>query len=246
MTTPDQPAIRCEGVVKDYAADWRGRRWRALDEVSFVLPAGTLGALVGPNGAGKSTMLRLCAGLARVTSGQCEVLGRTPTAVAAAGRIGYVPDQIGLPGYLTVEAALLALARLGGMDSACTVNAIDQALQETELEDVRRRRVGELSKGQRQRLGLAQAILGDPDLLLLDEPANGLDPRAMAQLTRLLERWRTQGRSILLSSHFLPQVEELCDHVVLLEHGCVAFAGPRKTVVAAGGLQRVYLERTAP
>lgn len=246
MTHSDQPAIRCERVVKDYATDWRGRRWRALDEVSFALPVGMLGVLVGPNGAGKSTLLRLCAGLARASSGRCEVLGQSPAAVAAAGRIGYVPDHAGLPSYLTVEAVLSALACLGGMGASETADAVRHALRETELENARTRRVGELSKGQRQRLGLAQAILGDPAVLLLDEPASGLDPRAVEQLARLLERWRGQGRSILLSSHFLPQVEELCDHVVLLERGRVVFAGPREAVIAAGGLHRVYLEKTAP
>lgn len=233
--TRGDPAVSFAAVAKDYVVDWRGTRHGALRGVSFAVRRGTVCALVGPNGSGKSTTLKLGAGLTRPTSGTCQVRGR----------IGYLPEAPRLPEDWTARRLLLELAALAGGAADARRNAVARALAQTDLAEVAERRVGALSKGLRQRLGLAQALLGEPDVLLLDEPAAGLDPRAGAQLAAVIRAQRAAGRTVVLSSHFLPQVAELADQVVLLERGAVLFVGERADVAARGGLERLYLEETA-
>lgn len=228
------PAIELQAVTKDFAIDWRGTTRRALHEVSFKLQPGRVGALVGPNGSGKTTVLKLCAGLTTPSAGAVRV--------AAGGRIGYVADDTTLPGYLTVEGALARLAALYGVELSAVAGEVAAALAAVALTAERSRRVGELSKGQRQRAALAQALLGSPSVLLFDEPAAALDPRAMERFAELIATQRAAGRTVLFSSHFLPQVEQLADDFLLLEQGRVLFAGDRAALAARGGLESVYLE----
>lgn len=228
-------AVAFAAVAKDYVVDWRGARHAALRGVSFTVRRGTVCALVGPNGSGKSTTLKLAAGLTCPTAGTCTVRGR----------IGYLPESPGLPGYLTARALLAELAALDGGAAVVRRETVARAMAQAGLADAADRRVGELSQGMRQRLGLAQALLGEPAVLLLDEPAAGLDPRAAAQLAAVIAAQRAAGRTVVLSSHFLPQVAELADQVVLLERGAALFVGTRADVAARGGLERIYLEETA-
>ena len=244
MTSAHPLAIRAESLVKNYQTDWKGRRRRALDGVSFAVPSGGVCGLVGPNGSGKSTTLKLLAGWLRPDAGRCEIQNQSVEHAIGHGLVGYLPEALGLPEYLTGREFLRNLALLAGL------SAIDEkiagALALVGLEADAGRRMGEYSKGMRQRLGLAQAVLGDPAVVLLDEPAVGLDPRAAAQLGAAIRQVHAQGRTVLLSSHFLPQAEEWCDQLVLLEGGRVVFDGSSVEVAAAGGLQRLYLEKTGP
>lgn len=238
-------ALRFTNVRKDYVTDWRGRRWRALDEVSFSVAGGSICALVGPNGAGKSTLLKLAAGLTWPTGGACGIAGVSPAEAARTRVVGYLPEHAQLPAHLTAAEALLAVGQLIGLtrDEARAAGA--QALDEMRLADIATRRLADLSRGQRQRIGLAQAMLGRPRVLLLDEPASALDPRAVAELGAWLAARRAAGTTVLLSSHFLPQLEGLCDQFVLLERGRVVFDAGRAAVQAAGGLTQAFLDRTA-
>jgi ABC-2 type transport system ATP-binding protein len=236
------PPIYLDRVTKDFVLDWRGRRRRAVEAVSLAIPRGSIGALVGPNGSGKTTLLKICAGLTRPCSGTCRIAGRAPTEAAANGCMGYVADEADFPDYLSAQGLLERWARIGGVVRAESAEAAGRALETVGLAAHAPRRIREFSRGMRQKLALAAALLGDPPVLLLDEPASALDPRALRWLEDFVAAQRAAGRTILLSSHFLPQVEEIADQCLVLADGRVVFAGPRAEVRARGGLNAVYLE----
>ncbi len=244
MNSAQPLAIRAESLVKYYQTDWKGRRRRALAGVSFAVRRGCVCGLVGPNGSGKSTTLKLLAGLLRPDTGRCEIEEQSVAQAISRGGVGYLPESLGLPDYLTGEEFLREFAQLAGLIDI--EEKIASALALVGLVVEGKRRMGEYSKGMRQRLGLAQAVLGNPAVVLLDEPASGLDPRAAAQLGSAIQLLRAQGRTVLLSSHFLPQAEEWCDQLVLLDRGRVVFDGTCAEVSVSGGLQQLYLERTSP
>ncbi len=242
---PAQPlAIRAESLVKDYQTDWKGRNWRALDGISLAVPRGSVCGLVGPNGSGKTTTLKILAGLVAPSSGNCELDGHPVADAVADGKVGFASETAGLPGFLTGREFLHGLARLSGYSRRDMDTPVATALALTGLEDAADRRVQNYSKGMRQKLALAQAVLGDPAIVLLDEPASGLDPRATERLGRTITELRKRGRTVALSSHFLPQIEEWCDQFVMLDRGRIIFTGNQDALTAAGGLSQVYLERT--
>jgi ABC-2 type transport system ATP-binding protein len=226
--------IAVRGVTKEFVLDWRGTARVALAGVDLKVARGRVCALVGPNGSGKTTLLKILAGVVRPTRGHVAI-------DASVRGIGFVPDELQPPDGFRVEEWLGHLARVQGTAAQAVAAVVDSALGAAGIVTQRRHRIGELSKGLRQRLGLAQALLGEPALLLLDEPAAALDPRALEQFADLIEAQRAAGRTIVLSSHFLPQVERIADDFVLLEQGRVIFAGDRAAVAARGGLDAVYL-----
>lgn len=220
-TGRDEPwAVEYSGV---------GQRYRggvaALVRLDLRLAAGRAGALVGPNGSGKSTALRLAAGLLVPTTGEVRVRGHRAGTSAARAEIGYVPEAPHYPGWLRVREYLRHLGCLSGLAGAELDERIEARLQWAGLAAVAGRPLGELSQGQRQRFGLAQALLHDPAVLLLDEPAAGLDPLGVEQLAARLQELRAEGRTILLTSHFLPQVEDWCDQAWLLQGGRQIWSG---------------------
>src|SRR5215468_10692266 len=197
----------------------------ALDGIDLDLAVGQIHGLVGPNGAGKTTLLGLLLGLAVADSGSLEILG-APIGRALAGPDGVAGfvDGPGLYPSLTARRNLAALANLRGLDARTA--GIDEALTQVGLFDLADDRVRGFSLGMRQRLGLAAALLADPRLLLLDEPANGLDPAGVAWLRGLLRDLACQGRTIVVASHGLAEVAQTVDHVVILSGGRLRFAGP--------------------
>ncbi|MBX3735415.1 MAG: ABC transporter ATP-binding protein [Candidatus Didemnitutus sp.] len=236
------PAVRIERLTKSYAGDWRGRTQRALDSVTLHVARGTICALVGANGSGKSTTLKICAGLAHATSGSCEVDGRKPAVAAREGRVAYLPEETILPDFVAASEFLASLAMIGGCSRREAREAAARALAQVGLSALAERAAAQLSKGQRQRLGLAQALLRDPAVLLLDEPTSGLDVRAQVEVRSLLVAQRAAGRTVVLSSHDAPHLEELCDRFVVLERGRLVFEGDRAAVAARGGLEQIQLE----
>lgn len=230
------------GVEKSYALNWQGRRVVALRDFTLRLQPGSFCALVGANGSGKTTALKLAAGLLRPDRGECWVDGLTPTAAAQAGRVAYLPEVAGTPAFDSVREWLVRLAEIGGLTQEQATEAARVALIEVGLETLADRPCRALSKGQRQRLGLAQATLRAARLLLLDEPGSGLDPRALADLAETLRRQRQSGRAVLLTAHASSPLVELCDQIVLLAEGRVLFSGDRAAVDARGGIETLYLE----
>jgi len=216
----DHPrAIRARGLTKRYGDVV------ALDAIDLDVPAGQVHGLVGPNGAGKTTLLGLLLGLTRADRGELELFGRAASRTpAAAGVAGFV-DGPGLYPALTARQNLAALAALRGRDEGRAA-AVDAVLEQVGLGDVADDRVAGFSLGMRQRLGLAGALLARPRLLVLDEPANGLDPAGRNQVHRILADLAAQGASVVVSSHRMDDLVSLCSEVTILATGRVVFSGP--------------------
>ncbi|WP_304175653.1 ABC transporter ATP-binding protein [Phenylobacterium aquaticum] len=219
--------IEVEEVSYDYPAA------RALFGVSFTVEAGVVLALVGPNGAGKSTLMRCIAALDAPTEGRVRVAGldvaEDPRGVHRV--IGYLPDFFGLYEELTVRRALTYAARSRGVAPAATAQAVARAAGRVDLTDRLDQRAGELSRGLRQRLAIAQTIVHDPKVLILDEPAAGLDPAARRSLSQLILALAAEGMTIMVSSHILAELEDYSTSMLMIQDGRVAGGG----VVAAGG-----------
>jgi ABC-type multidrug transport system ATPase subunit len=214
--------IQLADVVKEYSAPpWRAAdgRVRALDGISLEVAPGTALGIVGPNGAGKSTLIRLLLGFLRPTSGEVRVGGIAPRAFVERHGIGYVPESVAIPARWTTRGALGAFAALGEVPDAHA--RVDRVLGMLGLEGLARRRVGALSRGNLQKLAIAQALVGPRRVLLLDEPLNGLDPVWVARLRGVLAEWRAEDpeRVLMVVSHNLPEVERAVDRVAVLAGG---------------------------
>lgn len=215
-------------MVLEFAAvtrTFRSSPWErmrlALDGFSLHVPPGRVVAILGANGSGKSTALRIAAGLLRPSAGSCRLWGKDAPAGAEYSRVGYVPDVCGLPGFLSVRGVLGVMARLGGDRGGADTEAVRALLDRVGLAGRDDQRVAELSRGQTQRLGLAAALLGAPDLLLLDEPLSALDDGGARRMVGLLAELRKEGRTLLLTAHRSPELEDLCDRMVWLREGRV-------------------------
>lgn len=214
--------IRIHEVVKEYRGSGGAfaRPVRALAGVSLEVAAGESVGLIGLNGAGKSTLLRVLLGFVRPTSGEVEVAGMAPRAHAERRGVAYVPERVAIPRGWTVRGALNAYAALAGLDADADAR-VDHAIVRLGLEPLAGRRVSALSKGNVQRLAIAQAILAERDLMILDEPTDGLDPVWIARLRSIIREWRAEapGRVVLVASHNLAEVEMITDRVVVLHRG---------------------------
>jgi len=215
------PAVSCRGLSKRY-----GRLW-ALRSLDLDVPAGSSFGLIGPNGAGKSTTFGILATLLVPTAGSAWVLGLNPATHARRLRqvLGYMPDVMGLYDNLTVEEYLRFYAAAYRLDSSSWSATIDGLLELVNLDVKRDDQVDDLSRGMKQRLSLARALVHDPQVLVLDEPASGLDPRARVELRSLLVELRRLGKTVVISSHILSELEEMCTHVAILEAGRLLAAG---------------------
>ncbi|MEQ8316745.1 MAG: ABC transporter ATP-binding protein [Phycisphaerales bacterium] len=221
--------IEARNLQKSYG------RVHALNGVSFDVPPGQVTGLLGANGAGKSTTIRIITGYTAPDAGWVRVKGihasRDPIRVRQ--HIGYLPESAPTYGEMPVEALLRFRASLHGLRGKDRRRAVEEAIDTCVLQSVRRRRVGGLSKGYKQRVGLATAILHDPAVLVLDEPSNGLDPGQITE-TRSLIRRLAEGRTVLVSSHILPEIERTCDRVVILASGQPCAEGPLDELLARG------------
>jgi ABC-2 type transport system ATP-binding protein len=219
--TPTAPAIACRGLTKRYGSVL------ALDRLDLEIPAGSVFGFLGPNGAGKTTTLRLLTSLARPTSGQATV-GGVPTGDGEPNRrglIGYLDQDPRFPGWMTARDLLDLVGRLYRMPAADRQTRITEVLEVVGLTDASRRSIGGFSGGMRQRLGLAQAILNRPPVLLLDEPVSSLDPEGRVDMLAVI-RELGGASTVLFSTHILTDVERVCDRVAILDHGRLVTTGP--------------------
>src|SRR3989440_12815370 len=226
LAADNAPAIETHGLSKHY-----GQR-KAVDGLTISIPAGTIAGFVGPNGAGKTTTIRLLLGLVRPSAGSATILGQPLTNLRSyLPRVGALIEAPAFYPSLSGRTNLEVLARLGGHPRS----RIDQLLELVELSDRVRDPVRTYSQGMKQRLGVAMALLPDPDLLILDEPANGLDPLGIIQMRDLLRRLREQGKTIFLSSHLLGELEQVTDWLVMLNLGKALFSGPARELLDRRG-----------
>ena len=206
-------------IVADQLTKWYGARL-AVDHVSLQVEAGEVMGLLGPNGPGKSTILRILTGYMLPSSGTARIAGLdvVDDPLAARARVGYVPEDVPLYGWMNVREFLVFMARLKGLAGQALTGSVEGAVERLGLGDVRRILIGKLSRGYRQRVAVAQALLGDPALLILDEPTNGLDPRQIIEMRGHI-RALAGERTVLVTSHILGEIERVADRVAILLGG---------------------------
>ena len=214
-----QPVIQTFGLTKVFKDFWMRPRIRAVDHLDLTVEPHQVFGLLGPNGSGKSTTIKILLGLLFPTRGRAAVFGRLPSEVVTKQRIGYLPEESYLYRYLNARETLDYYGRIFHIDRHTRVKRIDMLLEMVGLDAVQRRPVGEYSKGMQRRIGLAQALINDPELLILDEPTTGLDPIGTRQIKDLILHLKERGKTVLLSSHLLADVEDVCDRVTILYGG---------------------------
>jgi len=230
--------IEVSHVTKDFA------RTRALDDVSFRVEPGEIVGFLGPNGAGKTTAIRILTGFIPATQGAAAVAGFDVfrRSLEVRRRIGYLPENVPLYEDQRVEEYLRFRARLKEIPPADRKRRVEEAMERAAVTDVRRKLAGALSRGYRQRVGLADALLADPPVLILDEPTSGLDPLQRIEVKRLIQDLRGE-RTILFSSHILPEVESVCERVLIIHRGRILADGtPADLVRKLGGADRFRVE----
>jgi ABC-2 type transport system ATP-binding protein len=217
-TTPDQ-AIRALGLSKKFKLQWRRGWFQALEPLDLNVKRGEVFGLLGPNGSGKSTTMKLLLGLLKPTSGEATIFGAPSGSMAARAKLGFLPENPNFPTFLSGREVLRYYGKLSGLSGKGLEQRMDELLELVDLQESRHRTLKTYSKGMLQRIGLAQALLHDPDLLLLDEPTAGVDPLGSRQIRDIILDLKKRGKTIVFSSHLLEQVQEVSDRVVILHMG---------------------------
>ncbi len=248
MISPDSSPVIVEavGLTKIFRDFWMRTKALAVDDVDLQIHAHEIFGLLGPNGSGKSTIIKMILGLLHKTRGQLTVFGKPPEDVLIKKRIGFLPEESYLYQFLNARETLDYYARLFGLDRRTRRQRIDELLEMVGLAHVAHRPLGEFSKGMARRIGLAQALINDPDLLILDEPTSGLDPIGTRQVKNLILELGKRGKTILLSSHLLADVEDICDRMVILYAGRIRAEGTAEELLSDTRRTVIQAPRLAP
>ncbi len=233
--------IQADGLEKVFRDFWRRPRVRAVKALTFEVHAGEVFGLLGPNGSGKSTTMKMLLGLLHPTAGRLTVLGAPPRDVRVKSRIGYMPEESSLYPFLTAEETLDFFARLFPLTAAERRRRVAELLEMAGLTHARHRLVGEFSKGMARRICLAQALINDPDLILLDEPTSGLDPVGCRQVKDCILALAARGKTIVLSSHLLADVEDLCGRIAILYNGVLCALGGVRDLLEEPEQMQIFL-----
>jgi ABC-2 type transport system ATP-binding protein len=236
------PAIELRGLTKDFPVGLRGLRLRAVDNLTLDVPAGQVFGLHGPNGSGKSTTIKIVLGLLEPTLGTCRVFGVPSRHVASRRNVGYLPESPYFYRYLSGEELVRFYARVCGVPRAQLTTRVREVIEWVGLAGAARRRVGTYSKGMLQRIGLAQALVHDPRLIILDEPTAGVDPVGSAEISAMILRLKAEGRTVLITSHLLAQIEDVCDRIAILDRGRLILAGEVADLVGRRDRQALLVE----
>jgi ABC-2 type transport system ATP-binding protein len=239
--TESNVVLEVRDLEKTFRVGFFRKRVDALVGVSFQVKRGETFGILGPNGAGKTTTLKCALRLVQPTSGSVSIFGLPPSERASMKRLGYMPENPYVYQYLTPVEFLDLCGRLVGMEPKLRKARIDEMLELVDLTRAKDRPIGKFSKGMTQRVGLAQSLLHDPELLILDEPMSGLDPIGRKQIRDILVTQRSRGKTLIFTSHILSDVEMLCDHVIMIDRGRVSADGTLGTLLRPE-VRRVEIE----
>lgn len=237
------PAFELRGLVKDFSIGLRGVKLRAVDHLDLRIAAGQVFGLLGPNGSGKSTTIKVMLGLLEPTAGAATVFGVPSGESAARCEIGYLPESPYFYRHLTGRELVAFYARICGLGGATLAGQVADAIALTGMTDAADRRVGTYSKGMLQRIGLAQALVHDPRLVILDEPTAGVDPVGAAEISAIILQLKARGKTVLITSHLLGQIEDICDRVAILDRGKLLLEGAVRDLVGRTDRQALVVEK---
>lgn len=244
--TKDIPAVEVIDFVKEFKSPVKREPFKAVKGVSIKIMPGEVYGLIGPNGSGKSTTMKAVLGLVEPTSGSCHVFGHNALKVDSRQDIGFLPENPYFYKHLTGKETLKFYAKLCGMRGKKLDMAIDEMLELVSLEDARDRRLGGYSKGMLQRIGIAQALIHKPRLIILDEPTAGVDPIGSREIRDMIVRLKNEGITIFLCSHLLEQVQEVCDNVGIIFEGEMVKEGPLQDLIAIEDQTELILKDASP
>lgn len=241
-----RPAVEIRNLVKDFKTSFRRQLLRAVDDVSIRIMPGEVYGLIGPNGSGKSTTMKALLGLVAPTSGQCAIFGMDSQRVDSRNEVGFLPENPYFYKHLSGAETLQFYGKLCGLKGKPLTERVAELLELVDLEGARDRRLGGYSKGMLQRIGLAQALVQDPRLLILDEPTAGVDPIGSRQIRDLIFKLRERGKTVFLCSHLLEQVQEVCDHVGIIFQGKMVKEGRLEDLIAIEDQTEIILQDAGP
>ena len=240
------PAVEIRNLVKDFKTSFRRKPLRAVDGVSLRIMPGEVYGLIGPNGSGKSTTMKALLGLVAPTSGTCAIFGRDSLKVDSRNDVGFLPENPYFYKHLSGAETLRFYGKLCGLGGRALEDRVNELLTLVDLTGARDRRVGGYSKGMLQRIGLAQALIQEPRLVILDEPTAGVDPVGSRQIRDLILKLRERGITVFLCSHLLEQVQEVCDHVGIIFRGRMIREGRLDELIAIEDQTELVLKDAGP
>jgi len=239
-------AVHVSGLTKLYPVPMRRQKVVAVKDLNLQVKEGEVYGLLGPNGSGKSTTLKILLGLVTATEGKTEIFGQDSRDYKSHAQVGFLPENPYFYKFLTAEETLSFYGKICGLGGKKLKDRIAELLTLVGLEDARHRRVGGFSKGMLQRVGLAQALIQDPQLLVLDEPTAGVDPLGSRQIRDLILELKNRGKTVLLTSHLLEQVQEVCDRVGIMARGVMLREGHLEDLITVGGQTEYLVEKATP
>ena len=223
--------IQTEALTKVYKDFWGRAKHKGLDNLTLQIAPGEVFGLIGPNGSGKTTTFKLLLGLIFPTSGTATILGKPPTDVSAKARVGFLPEESYLYRWLNADETLDFFGRLFNLDRETRKKRADELINRFGLAHARHRQLREYSKGMSRRVGFCQALINDPDVVILDEPTSGLDPISSRQIKDLILELKQRGKTVLLSSHLLADVQDVCDRIGILHQGQLKVYGSVRDIL---------------
>jgi len=242
----NEAVIQIRNLTKIYRDFWGRKKVRAVNSLSLDVYKGEVFGLLGPNGSGKTTTLKMLLGLLFPTEGEVSILGKPAVDVTKNERIGYLPEESYLYRFLNAEETLDFYGRLFKMSSEERRRRRDELIERVGLQHARRRQLKEYSKGMTRRIGLAQALINDPDLILLDEPTSGLDPLGTRDMKDLILRLKAEGKTVVMSSHLLADVQDVCDRIAILYAGELKVLGRVEDLLKDQGVTQIRSSRLSP